>query len=54
MVRTWVEGGTAPESIGLLVPTRKDAESLPRALGDRDVTVAFVDRDNSGPPKTPA
>jgi superfamily I DNA/RNA helicase len=53
LVQSWVEGGTAPESIGLLVPTRKDAESLPRALGDRDVTVAFVDRDKSGPPKTP-
>jgi superfamily I DNA/RNA helicase len=53
LVRTWLKDGTAPESIGLLVPTRKDAESLPRALGDRDVTVAFVDRDKSGPPKTP-
>nr|WP_090276605.1 3'-5' exonuclease [Mycolicibacterium komanii]CRL70036.1 UvrD/REP helicase [Mycolicibacterium komanii] len=53
LVRGWLDGGTAPESIGLLVPTRKDAESLPRALGDRDVTVAFVDRDKSGPPKTP-
>lgn len=53
LVRGWLNCGTAPESIGLLVPTRKDAESLPRALGDRDVTVAFVDRDKSGPPKTP-
>jgi superfamily I DNA/RNA helicase len=53
LVRTWIKEGTAPESIGLLVPTRKDAESLPRALGDRDVAVAFVDRDKSGPPKTP-
>lgn len=53
LVQSWIDDGTAPESIGLLVPTRKEAESLPRALGDRDVTVAFVDRDKAGPPKTP-
>lgn len=53
LVSGWVEDGTAPESIGLLVPTRKEAESLPRGLGDRNVTVAFVDRDKAGPPKTP-
>ncbi|BBY73586.1 DNA helicase [Mycolicibacterium parafortuitum] len=53
LVRSWIDAGTAPESIGLLVPTRKEAESLPRALGDRGVTVAFVDRDKAGPPKTP-
>ncbi len=53
LLRGWIEHGVAPESIGLLVPTRKEAESLPRALGDRDVTVAFVDRDKAGPPKTP-
>jgi len=53
LVQSWIDDGTAPESIGLLVPTRKEAESLPRALGDRDVTVAFVDRDKTGPPKTP-
>ncbi|OBG06228.1 UvrD-helicase domain-containing protein [Mycolicibacter sinensis] len=53
LVRDWIDAGTAPESIGLLVPTRKEGESLPRALGDRGVTVAFVDRDSAGPAKTP-
>lgn len=53
LVKDWINGGTAPESIGLLVPTRKEGESLPRALGERDVTVAFVDRDKTGPAKTP-
>ena len=53
IVQQWINGGTAPETIGLLVPTRKEAESLPRALGDRGVTVAFVDRDSAGPPATP-
>lgn len=53
LVRDWIAAGTAPESIGLLVPTRKEGESLPRALGDRGVSVAFVDRDSAGPAKTP-
>ena len=53
IVRAWIDAGTAPESIGILVPTRKEAETLPRALDDRDLTVAFVDRDSAGPPKTP-
>jgi superfamily I DNA/RNA helicase len=53
LVRGWIDAGTAPETIGLLVPTRKEAESLPRALGDRDLTVGFVDRDQAGPPATP-
>jgi superfamily I DNA/RNA helicase len=53
IVQAWIEAGTAPESIGVLVPTRKEAETVPRALGDRDLTVAFVDRDSAGPPKTP-
>ena len=53
IVRAWIDAGMTPESIGILVPTRKGAESLPRALGDRDLTVAFVDRDSAGPPKTP-
>jgi superfamily I DNA/RNA helicase len=53
IVQNWIDGNTAPETIGLLVPTRKEAESLPRALGDRGVTAAFVDRDSSGPPATP-
>lgn len=52
-VREWLDAGVAPEAIGLLVPTRKEGESLPRALGDRDVTVAFVDRDTAGPSGTP-
>jgi superfamily I DNA/RNA helicase len=53
LVRAWIDSGTAPETIGLLVPARKEAESLPRALGDRDLTVGFVDRDKTGPPNTP-
>lgn len=53
IVRGWLDNGTAAASIGILVPTRKEGESLPRALGDRDLTVAFVDRDSIGPPKTP-
>ncbi|MGV0834497.1 3'-5' exonuclease [Mycolicibacterium thermoresistibile] len=53
LVKSWIADGTAPESIGLLVPTRKEGEALPRALGDREVTVAFVDRDKVGPAKTP-
>ncbi len=53
LVKQWIDSGTAPETIGLLAPTRKEAESLPRALGDRDLTVGFVDRDKTGPPKTP-
>jgi superfamily I DNA/RNA helicase len=53
IVRAWIDAGTAPENIGILVPTRKEAETLPRALDDRDLTVAFVDRDSAGTPKTP-
>lgn len=53
IVLKWINDGTAPETIGLLVPTRKEAESLPRALGDRGVSVAFVDRDAAGLPATP-
>ncbi|MGO9349552.1 MAG: 3'-5' exonuclease [Mycobacterium sp.] len=53
IVRGWLDEGTAPASIGVLVPTRKEAETMPRALGDRDLTVAFVDRDSTGPHKTP-
>ena len=53
-VRGWIDAGVRPDSIGLLVPTRKEAESLPRALGDRDVAVAYVGRDSSGPADTPA
>jgi len=52
-VRSWLASGTAPETIGLLVPTRLEGESLPRALGERGVTAAFVDRDRTGPAKTP-
>ncbi|MFD0449596.1 UvrD-helicase domain-containing protein [Rhodococcus aetherivorans] len=52
-VREWLDAKVAPESIGLLVPTRKEGEALPRALGDRGVTVAFVDRDTAGPSGTP-
>lgn len=52
-VQRWIDDGIAPDSIGLLVPTRKEGETLPRALGDRHVAVAFVDRDSSGPAGTP-
>ena len=52
-VQSWIDAGTAPETIGLLVPTRMEGESLPRALGERGVTAAFVDRDRTGPTKTP-
>jgi superfamily I DNA/RNA helicase len=53
VVQRWIDSGTSPSAIGLLVPTRKEAEALPRALGDREITVAFVDRDSAGPPNTP-
>lgn len=53
VVQQWIDGGTSKSAIGLLVPTRKEAEALPRALGDREITVAFVDRDSAGPPNTP-
>lgn len=53
MVRQWLDAKVAPESIGLLVPTRKEGESLPRALGDRGLTVTFVDRDSAGSSSTP-
>ncbi|CAM2809017.1 UvrD-helicase domain-containing protein [Skermania piniformis] len=48
----WLDAGAAPGSIGLLVPTRKDGETLPRALGERGRTITFVDRDttSSGSP----
>lgn len=52
IVGKWIDDGIAPETIGLLVPTRKETESLPRALGHRSVTVAFVDRDTAGPSAT--
>ena len=48
-VRGWVDGGAAPETIGLLVTTRKEGETLHRALSDRDVAAAVVDRDSAGP-----
>lgn len=53
-VRAWRDAGVPAGSIGLLVSTRKEAENLPRALGDRDVSVAFVGRDSSAPADTPA
>ncbi|PZU02185.1 MAG: DNA helicase UvrD [Gordonia sp. (in: high G+C Gram-positive bacteria)] len=52
-VQQWLDGGAAPESIGLLVPTRKRGEALTEALGERGRTVAFVDRDAAGPSGTP-
>lgn len=53
-IRGWRDAGVAPGSIGLLVPTRKEAENLPRALGDRDVSVAYVGRDGSTSADVPA
>jgi superfamily I DNA/RNA helicase len=53
-VRAWRDAGVPPGSIGLLVPTRREAENLPRALGDRDVSVAYVGRDSTAPADTPA
>ena len=54
VVQGWMDAGVRPDSIGLLVPTRREAENLPRALGDRDVSVAYVGRDSSAPTDTPA
>ena len=53
-MRGWTDAGVPPDSIGLLVPTRREAENLPRALGDRDVSVAYVGRDSTAPADTPA
>lgn len=48
-VRSWLSEDTVtPESIGLLVATRKEAENLVRALGEHELSVALVDRDASG------
>lgn len=46
-VKKWVEAGTEPSAIGLLVPTKKEGENLARALGDQGVKVSYVDRDSS-------
>lgn len=51
-VRGWLEAGVAPESIGLLVPTRRDGESLSDELSSRGVAVAFVDRETAAPAGT--
>ncbi|GGC73860.1 AAA family ATPase [Hoyosella rhizosphaerae] len=53
LVNQWTQEGAAPDSIGLLVPTRKEGETLPRALGDRGVTVTYIDRDTSSNKNTP-
>ncbi|MFZ2527370.1 MAG: 3'-5' exonuclease [Rhodococcus sp. (in: high G+C Gram-positive bacteria)] len=52
-VSGWLDGGVDPETIGLLVPTLKEGESLPQELSDRGVSVTFVDRDTAGISKTP-
>ncbi|KXP05869.1 ATP-dependent helicase [Tsukamurella tyrosinosolvens] len=49
IVSTWLSDPTiSPDSIGLLVATRKEAENLVRALGEHDLRVSFVDRDAGG------
>lgn len=53
-VQGWLDARVRPDSIGLLVPTRREAENLPRALGDRGVSVAYVGRDSSAPIDTPS
>lgn len=52
-VQRWLDDGVDPESIGLLVPTKKEGENLARALGDRNVPASFVDRDSIGRRGTP-
>ncbi|KXP01534.1 3'-5' exonuclease [Tsukamurella pseudospumae] len=48
-VSAWLsDSKVSPESIGLLVATRKEAEGLVRALGEHDLRVSFVDRDAGG------
>ncbi|SBS79302.1 ATP-dependent DNA helicase UvrD [uncultured Mycobacterium sp.] len=54
LVRGWLDSGVRPDSIGLLVPTRREAENLPRALGDHEVPATYVGRDGSAPPNAPA
>lgn len=49
IVQSWVSEDTvAPESIGLLVATKREAESLVRALGEYELQVAFIEREASG------
>ncbi|OZC49296.1 DNA helicase UvrD [Rhodococcus sp. RS1C4] len=53
LVEDWIAAGTDPESIGLLVSTKKEGQSLPRALGERDVRATFVDRGSASAKGTP-
>ncbi|MDE8643408.1 3'-5' exonuclease [Rhodococcus qingshengii] len=53
LVKTWTAAGTDAESIGLLVPTKKEGQALPRALGERETSATFVDRNSSGAKGTP-
>lgn len=48
ILRGWLDDDTDPTTIGLLVPTKKAGEQLVRAMGDREVKLAFVDRDSGG------
>nr|WP_240959848.1 3'-5' exonuclease [Rhodococcus sp. HNM0563] len=52
-VSTWLEKKVDPESIGLLVTTKKEGQELARSLGERGVTVTFVDRDSAGKRNVP-
>lgn len=52
-VKAWLAEGVDPESIGVLVPTKKEGQDLVRALGEREVPTTFVDRDSRGKPHTP-
>ncbi|TWS20028.1 AAA family ATPase [Tsukamurella asaccharolytica] len=49
IVQSWIDDPTVPDdSIGLLVATRKEAESLVRALGEHQVRATYVDRESPG------
>ncbi|GAA3164148.1 hypothetical protein GCM10020255_048790 [Rhodococcus baikonurensis] len=52
-MNSWTAAGTDAESIGLLVPTKKEGQALPRALGERETSATFVDRNSSGAKGTP-
>ncbi|MBY4229792.1 DEAD/DEAH box helicase [Rhodococcus fascians] len=53
LVEGWIEAGTDPESIGLLVSTKKEGQALPRALGERKIRATFVDRGSASAKGTP-
>ena len=52
-VQQWLDADATPETVGLLVPTRKRGEALTEALAGRGLTVTFIDRDADGPSGTP-